>query len=330
VLEEAKRCGCRQAVICRQLGLALRTVQNWRNKGLVDGRKGAPKRVSNKLSETERANVLKTACDPRFANLTPHALVPILAENEVYLASESTMYRIFRQEKLVKPKKRRTSARRQAVEIKADKPNQVWSWDITYIKTIIRGCYFYLYLILDVFSRYIVGWEIRKTEDAVAASTLVASTCQEHGIERDTLTLHADNGGPMKNGTMFATLQNLGVADSFSRPHVSNDNAFSEALFKTLKYVAGYPVRFETIEQAIEWVTRFVAWYNTEHRHSGISYVTPEQRYRGRDVEILMKRKAVYDAARLKHPERWSRHTRSWDRIETVWLKKPNHKEKCA
>ena len=297
---------------------------------MADGRKGAPKRVSNKLSEPERSDVIKTACDPRFMNLTPHALVPILAEQGVYLASESSFYRIFRQAHLVKPKKRRTSARRQAVEIKADKPNQVWSWDITYIKTCIRGWYFYLYLILDVFSRYITGWEIRKTEDAVAASALVARTCRDHRIERDTLTLHADNGGPMKSGTMLATLQDLGVADSFSRPRVSNDNAFSEAMFKTLKYVAGYPVRFETIEQAIDWVTRFVAWYNTEHRHSGIGYVTPEQRYRGRDAEILTMRKAVYDAARLKHPERWSRQTRSWDRIETVWLKKPNHKEKCA
>ncbi len=312
------------------MGFTQRSAQNWRKKGLVDRRKGAHKRVSNKLSDQERALVVETACDPRFANLTPHALVPILAEKGVYVASESTFYRVFRQMQLVKPKKRRTSARRQAVEIKADKPNQVWSWDITYIKTVIRGWYFYLYLILDVFSRYITGWEIRKTEDAVAASALVARTCREHKIERETLTLHADNGGPMTSGTMLATLQNLGVADSFSRPRVSNDNAFSESLFKTLKYVAGYPVRFENIEQAIDWVTRFVSWYNTEHRHSGIGYVTPEQRYRGHDVEILLKRKAVYEAARLKHPERWSRHARSWDRVGTVWLKKPNHKEKCA
>jgi putative transposase len=273
--------------------------------------------------------VIEMACQPRFMNLTPHEIVPILAEEGTYLASESTMYRILRREKLIKPK-RRTNANHQAVEIKADKPNQVWSWDITYIKSFIRGRFYFLYLILDVFSRYITGWEIHETEDGVSASELFERACLEQGIEPRTLTLHSDNGSPMKSGTMLATLQALGVVSSFSRPSVSNDNAFSESLFKTLKYTAGYPVKFESLEEAVEWVKRFVAWYNTEHRHSGIGYVTPAQRHQGLDTEILLKRKAVYEAAHRRHPERWSRHSRNWDRIEVVWLKKPNRKEKCA
>ncbi len=311
------------------MGFTQRSAQNWRKKGLVDRRKGAPKRVSNKLSDDERALVVETAGAQRFMDLTPHEIVPILAEEGIYLASESTFYRIWRLLKWVKRKKR-TNRQAPAIELKAEEPNRLWSWDITYLRTSIRGRFLFLYLIVDLFSRYVTGWEIHETEDSKAARDFVERVCREHGIERDTLILHSDNGSPMKNGTMLATLQRLGVVSSFSRPSVSNDNAYSESLFKTLKYTAGYPVHFESIEEANEWTGRFVRWYNTEHRHSGIGYVTPEQRYRGRDVEILMKRKAVYEAARLKHPERWSRRTRSWDRIETVWLKKPNQKEKCA
>lgn len=329
MLEEAKRRGCRESAVCRRLGISVRTIQNWRAKGLADGRKGAPKRVSNKLSEAERAMVVKTACEPRFVNLTPHEFVPILAEEGVYVASESTIYRVLRELKLIKPK--RTPLRQaQAAELKAEGPNRLWSWDITYLKSFIRGSYYFLYLIVDLFCRRIMGWEIHETEDSQAARAFVERVCLDHGIERDTLILHSDNGSPMRSGTMLATLQALGVVSSFSRPNVSNDNAFSESLFKTLKYTAGYPMQFESLEAAEEWTIRFVRWYNTEHRHSGIGYVTPEQRYRGLDIEILSKRTATYAAARRFHPERWSRHARKWNRIETVWLKRLNAKKQCA
>lgn len=281
------------------------------------------------MSEAERSKLIETACQPRFQNLNPHEIVPLLADDGTYLASEASFYRVLRQAKLIKAK-RRARSRAQAIELKAEKPNRIWSWDITYLKSYIRGRFYYLYLILDIFSRYIMGWEISEAESAQVSSELIERICREHGIERDTLILHSDNGSPMKNGTMLATLQALGVVSSFSRPSVSNDNAFSESLFKTLKYTAGYPVKFESEEQARDWMRRFVAWYNTEHRHSRIGYVTPEQRYHGLDAAILLKRKAVYEAAKMKHPERWSRHSRKWERIETVWLKKPNSKQKCA
>ena len=295
----------------------------------MDGRKGAPKRVANKLSEAEQALVVKTAGEKRFMDLTPHEIVPILAEEGRYLASESSFYRCLRLFKFVKPKKK-ILRQVQAIELKAERPHQLWSWDITYLKTFIRGRFFFLYLIVDIFSRFIMGWEIHESEEAKAAREFVDRVCREHGIERDTLILHSDNGGPMKNGTMLATLQRLGVVGSFSRPNVSNDNAFSESLFKTLKYTAGYPVQFESIEEARNWVSRFVKWYNTEHRHSGIGYVTPEQRYLGLDKAILVNRKAAFEAARLAHPERWSGPTRNCDWVQEVWLKKSNRKEKCA
>jgi putative transposase len=316
-------------MVCRHLGVSLRSAQYWRKDGLLDGRKGAAKRVANKLSEAERELLIQTACKPRFASLTPHEFVPILAEEGTYVASESSFYRVLRSHKMVKPRVRKKTAAN-AIEIKADGPNQVWSWDITYLKTLIRGRFYYLYLILDIYHRFITGWEIHESENAQAARAFVDRVCREQGIARDTLVLHSDNGSPMKNATMHATLERLGVAPSFSRPHVSNDNAYSESMFKTLKYTAGYPVSFESIEAAREWTDRFVRWYNTEHRHSGIGYVTPEQRRLGLDQDIFLKRKATYEAARIKHPERWTRHTRGWKRVHTVWLKKANTKQKCA
>jgi putative transposase len=329
LIKEAESSGCRQAEVCRMFGISARTAQNWRGHGLADRRKGATKRVTNKLSDSERSLVLKTACDPRFMDLTPYAIVPTLADEGKFIASESTFYRLLRQQNLVqrKPRKHAPSEKK---ELKAEGPNQLWSWDITYLHTGIRGMFYYLYLILDVYSRYITGWEIHEIEDGGLSSALVRRICRERGIEPDDLTLHSDNGGPMKNATMHATLQTLGVASSFSRPSVSNDNAFSESLFKTLKYIAGYPGRFESLDEAKEWVHRFVTWYNIEHKHSRISYVTPAERYAGRDYAILEKRKMTYEAARKQHPERWSLHCRTWGREEIVWLRKPNKISKCA
>ena len=210
MLEEAKRRRCRESAVCRRLGLSQRSVQNWRKNGLVDGRKGALKQVSHKLSDDERALVVKTACQPRFMNLTPHEIVPILAEEGIYLASESTFYRILRTLRMIKPK-RKTRRQAQAIELKAEAPNRLWSWDITYLKSFIRGRFYFLYLIIDVFSRHIMGWEIHEAEDAHAARAFVERVCRSHGIERDALILHSDNGSPMRSGTMLATLQALGV-----------------------------------------------------------------------------------------------------------------------
>ena len=328
-LDEATKSGCRQGVICRRMGITIRSIQNWRKNGLCDGRKGAAKQVGNKLSDEERQEVVNTACSRRFSDMTPCEIVPILAEEGKYIASESTFYRIFREQTLLIRKKINPS-KNIPVELKAEGPNQLWSWDITYLRTKVRGKFYFLYLFMDVWSRTIMGWEIHETEDKDLSSAMMKKLCYEHGVNENELTLHSDNGGPMKNATMFSVLEKLGVADSFSRPSVSNDNAYSESLFRTLKYRAGYPASFNSLEEAKEWVRRFVEWYNFEHRHSGIGYVTPMERHEGKDFKVLIKRNETYETAKLKHPERWSRHCRKWERKDVVYLKKGNQKKKKA
>ncbi len=302
-----------------------RSVERWRREGVGDRRKGAAKRVARKLRPEERAQVIATCCTETYRNLTPHEIVPILAEKGHYLASESTFYRLLREEGMIR---RRTTVRRRRTqepeELKATGVNQLWSWDITYLKTVIRGKYFYLYLFMDVFSRAIMGWEIHEEEDGSKAATLLDTLCERWGARG--ITLRSDNGGPMRSSHMLATLQRLGVISSFSRPSVSNDNPFSESLFKTLKYTTGYPRRFRSIEQARIWMTDFAKWYNEEHRHSRIRHVTPMQRHTGRDSTILATREATYVTARLQHPERFPKTSRSWARPSEVILRRPNHR----
>ncbi len=211
--------------------------------------------------------------------------------------------------------------RKRPSPLMAKGPNEIWSWDITYLMTPIRGQYYYLYLFMDIFSRKIVGFNIHNEEAMEYSAKLVEEICKCEGIKKDQLVLHSDNGGPMKGATILATLEKLGVAASFNRPRVSNDNPYSESLFKTLKYCPKYPDRFANIEEAKRWVMKFVDWYNNQHLHSGIKYVTPSQRHQGLDNEILIKRKAVYLKAKEKHPERWgTKNIRNWAREEKVFL----------
>ena len=203
----------------------------------------------------------------------------------------------------------------------ANGPNQLWSWDITYLASTVAGLFFYLYLIMDVFSRKIVGWEVHIEQSSDHASVLFRKAHLREGVGDGKLALHSDNGSPMKGATLLVTLQRLGVVASFSRPSVSNDNPYSEALFKTCKYRPGFPDKpFESLGHARAWVADFVLWYNGEHRHSGIRFVTPGERHRGDDIAVLEQRKVVYEAAREEHPERWSGDIRNWDRPETVSL----------
>jgi putative transposase len=200
-------------------------------------------------------------------------------------------------------------------------PNQVWSWDITYVRGPIRGQFYFLYLMVDIWSRMIVAWEIAEVECEEVASRMIAQACRIHGVQRDQLVIHSDNGGPMKGATLLATLQFLGVVPSFSRPHVSDDNPYSESLFRTLKYRPEYPRgAFESLEDARGWVEAFVTWYNTEHRHSAIRFVTPAERHVGAEAQVLAKREAVYREAKRLNPSRWSKSTRNWQPIREVSL----------
>lgn len=326
LIDEAVASGARRARACAALGISARTVQRWgageRRGEPCDMRRGPNCEPHNKLSAFERKRVLETVNSPRFRDLPPSQIVPLLADEGRYLASEATMYRIMREESLLahrgsaKPLERRGPNAHTATAA-----DQVWSWDITYLKTPVRGVFNYLYLIMDVWSRRIVGWGVYDVELADLAAGLFRRTCRERGVRSEGIVLHSDNGGPMKGATMVATLEKLGVLASFSRPGVSNDNPFSEALFRTLKYCPEYPRGgFADLDSARRWVARFVEWYNTVHLHSGIGFVTPEDRHTGRDIAILGNRRQVYDRARNRNPARWSRDTRKWNRAENVAL----------
>jgi transposase InsO family protein len=248
--------------------------------------------------------------------------VPLLAGEGTYIASESTMYRIMREERLLAHRGRAKQPERRPPNMHvATRRDQVWSWDITYLKTVVRGCFFYLYMIMDVWSRRIVGWEVYEEESATHASNLFRRTATAMQIDPHQLVLHADNGAPMKGATMVATLEKLGVLASFSRPSVSDDNPFSESLFRTLKYRPDFPSNpFADLAAARRWVEAFVCWYNTQHLHSAISFVTPEDRHSGADKAILARRAIVYESARTRRPDRWSGEARNWTQVAEVRL----------
>lgn len=209
------------------------------------------------------------------------------------------------------------------------RPNQIYSWDITYLQSCVRGQFYYLYLFLDIFSKKIVGWDIHATQESNLSAILLEDICMNEKINKHQLVIHADNGGPMKGATMLATMQKLCIVPSFSRPSVSNDNPFSESLFKTLKYCPIFPSKpFESIEAAKNWMEIFVKWYNTEHLHSGINFVTPTSKHLGLDIELLKNRNEVYEKAKEKNPIRWSGKTRNWDAIMAVKLNPLKEKEK--
>lgn len=271
----------------------------------------------------EEAQIVRVLGNARYARLSPKQLVPQLADEGLYLASESTIYRLQRRLglRLRTRAMSRTGITRASTVHRASRPNQVWSWDITWLPTLVRGVYLHLYLVMDVWSRRIVGWRIADGDSAQIASELITQACREGNVDPRGLVLHSDNGKPMRASTMMATLQWLGVIPSFSRPHVSDDNPYSEALFRTLKHTPVYPgTPFGGIAPAEQWVQRFVAWYNFEHRHSAIRYVTPDERHCGRENTILEHRHELYQRARNANPERWSRKTRNWEPAGQVVL----------
>ena len=280
----------------------------------------------NKLSSEVKNEVIKIANSKEYIDDSPWIIVAKLADKGRFIASESSIYKILKENKLLAHRgKMKQPNRNRPAPLVAYGPNEIWSWDITYLKTVVRGQFYYVYLMLDVWSRKIVGFDVQEEESMEHSAVLIDKLCKAEGIEKDQLVLHSDNGGPMKGATMRATLEKLGVAASFSRPRVSNDNPYSESLFKTLKYCPKYPDRFNDLAEAKHWMMLFMNWYNG-HQHSGIKFVTPNERHQGLDIEILKKRTEVYEQAKAKNPERWSnRKTRNWEREEKVYL---NHLQK--
>lgn len=323
LVKEAEDSGAGRAASCQILELSLRTLERWeKTPDTADQRSGPKTAPAHSLTQEEKKMIIEVSNEVAYRDLSPWQIVAKLADSGRYLASESSFYRVLKQEGLLAHRsKNKPRVNHRPKDLVARNPNEVWSWDITFLKSSVSGMYYYLYLVEDIFSRMIVGWSIEEVESGEHAARMVTRICAEQGIAAGSLTLHSDNGGPMKGATMLSTLQRLGVVPSFSRPSVSDDNPFSESLFKTLKYRPSYPDgAFASIEEAREWVRRFVNWYNTEHLHSGIKFVTPESKHRGLDQDLLHKRHVVYETARAANPLRWSRTTRNWNRITQVHL----------
>lgn len=332
LVQEAREYGARQSKACDVIGISAKTFQRWSqvdNNG--DNRLYNQCVPHNKLSELERQRLIKVANDPDYADLQPSKIVPKLADSGCYIASESTFYRVLSNENQLMHRQKSKPVRQQQKPkpLIAIRPNQIYSWDITYLPTPIRGVFLYLYLVLDIYSRKIVGWQVHDCEVGALAADMMTDICHREGVKRNQVTLHSDNGSPMRGATMLATLQELGVVPSFSRPSVSNDNPYSESLFRTLKYRPEYPAQsFADLSSAREWVAGFTQWYNNEHLHSAIRFVTPSQRHSGDDIAILSKRQEVYKNARQRNPERWSGDIRNWEPITEVYLNPEKQKSK--
>lgn len=329
LIDRARQRGARLHLACKTVGISARTYQRWTAQGDVaaDGRPDAKRPVpGNKLCPEERKEIITTCNKPEFASLPPGQIVPLLADQGRYIGSESSFYRVLKQFGMQQHRGRnRKPEKRPAPKgYCARRPNQVWSWDVTWLSTPIRGMFYYLYMIVDVYSRKITGWEVQAVETGKLAADLVQRAILSEQCQLDPPVLHADNGGPQKGCTLRAKMDALGITPSFSRPRVSNDNPYSEALFRTLKYRPAFPEHgFSTIDAARDWVATFVYWYNECHLHSGLRYVTPVERHQLQDVERLEAREHVYRQARERHPERWSGPTRNWQPIGSVWLNKP-------
>jgi len=328
-IEAAQQAGARLQQACEVAGIDVRTLQRWKaNQGLVsgDGRPGAVRPTpAHALTPAEREQILQVANEPRFADMPPARIVPMLADEGVYLASESSFQRVLREhgQNQHRGRAKAPNKSRPPTTHVATAPRQLWCWDMTYLPAEIVGRWFYLYLILDVYSRKIVGFEVHDSDDADHAAHLVKRTALAEGIHAMTTrpVLHGDNGSTLKATTVLAMLNWLGVKPSYSRPRVSDDNAYVESLFRTAKYRPEFPDKgFTNLDEARGWASQFVHWYNHDHRHSGIRYVSPAQRHAGEDAAILAARHEVYLQARERNPRRWSGTTRDWTPIGAVTL----------
>ena len=328
-IEQACADGARLALACALAGIDTRTLQRWKtDDGSIQGdrRPDAERPVpSHALSEAERARIIAVANEPRFAETPPARIVPALADEGIYIASESSFHRVLRAHGQMNRRGRAQPPRtlRPPTTHIAARPGDVWCWDVTFLPAQIQGRWFYFYLILDLYSRKIVGFEVHDTDSAEHAAHLARRTALAEGVHAKPVrpVLHGDNGATLKATTVLAMLHWLGIEPSYSRPRVSDDNAFAEALFRTAKYRPAFPLKgFADLDAARQWAVRFVHWYNHEHCHSGIRYVTPAQRHAGQDGPVLAARHTVYQDARQRNPQRWSGSTRNWTPIGVVTL----------
>ena len=312
------------AATCRALDVARATL--YRRKTAKVPQVMTPRRAPPRaLAPQEQQAVLNVLQSPRFVDSAPAQVHAVLLDEGTYLCSTRTMYRMLQAEGQVRERRNQLVHPAYAKpELLATGPNQLWSWDITKLKALAKWTYFYLYVMLDVFSRYVTGWMVAERESDSLASTLIETACARQGIEPNRLTIHSDRGPSMRSKVVAQLMADLGITKTHSRPHVSNDNPYSESQFKTLKYRPDFPERFGSIQDARHWCRSFFAWYNTVHRHSGIAWLTPADVHYGRSGEILARRAAVLEAATQAHPERFVKGAARPHRLpEAVWINKP-------
>jgi putative transposase len=309
---------------CLALGVAESTYHRQAKPRAPRPRRPHPK-PPRSLSPAEYQQVLDVLHAERFMDLSPREVYASLLDEGTYLCSVRTLYRILAAEQEVQERRRQ---RRHPVyakpELLATNPNELWSWDITKLKGPVKWRYFYLYVILDVFSRYVVGWMVADREDAALAKLLIAETCAKQGISLDQLTIHADRGPSMRSKAVAMLLSELGVTKTHSRPYVSDDNPFSESQFKTMKYRPDFPEQFGSLPDARAFCAAFFPWYNTEHHHTGVALLTPEVVHYGQAGQVIAKRQDVLMAAYHAHPERFVRRPPQHAALpEAVWINPP-------
>ena len=311
------------AALCVAVGLPRASFYRRQQPRRLDAGKRRPS--PRALTPPERQSVLALLHEPRFVDLAPAEVYATLLDEGQYLCSERTLYRILSENQEVR--ERRDQVRHPsyaAPELLAEHPNEVWSWDITKLLGPATWTYVYLYVILDIFSRYVVGWMVADRQSAVLAQRLIEETCARQGILPGQLTVHADRGSSMIAKPVALLLADLGVVKTHSRPHVSNDNPFSEAQFKTLKYRPDFPERFGSLQDARAFSVDFFRWYNTAHHHTGIGLLTPHDLHHGLATVRVTQRAATLTAAYAAHPERFPRGIPHPPAVPTaVWINKP-------
>jgi len=320
LIQEAMGDGACLKQTCETIGISGRTYQRWKSGSIEDKRKGAEKNIPRKLTEEERQEIISVSCSSEFKDSNPYDIFINLLEKETYIASISSFYRVLKEENLLhhRSNRRPRTNRSTPPEAVATGPNQVWTWDITWLPTKVRGIFQYSYMIQDIWDKNIVGWEIHDSEDERHAKALFEKTMCEQGFPE--VHIHSDNGNPMKGISLLSMLYDLGCKNSFSRPRVSNDNPFIESFFGTMKCSVKYPGRFKNITEARIWMADFVDWYNTNHRHSGIYYFTPQQMRTGKYQKIAGVRNKTMLEAMKRNPSRWSRPAKQWNQPHTVYL----------
>jgi putative transposase len=313
------------APICAAMGVARSTYYRHQSPRPKKAGRPTPARA---LSQVERQEVLAVLHDPQFVDEAPAQIYATLLDEGRYLCSERTMYRILTDNAEVR--ERRNQLRHPVYhkpELLATAPNQVWSWDITKLLGPVKWTYYYLYVILDIFSRYVPGWLLARMESATLAKQLIEETCLRQGIPQDRLTIHSDRGPAMTSKSVALLLADLGITKSLSRPQVSNDNPYSEAQFKTLKYRPGFPGRFGSEQDGRAHCRTFFEWYNNEHRHSGIGMMTPASVHYGKAPHILTARQKILDTAYALHPERFVKCPPSHPKLPAAaWINPPREK----